>query len=317
MKQFYKAYRIYRTQGWKALQFRVMQRWSPYAAWLDTPWMKWSHVLPGPPNRINMRVFAPRRSGHHAILNWIRYHLPGRHCLLNDCTLGKNPLASCARGNSLVHSWAGEHRFFDWQQELADRHAKKGTLIHNYEDCDFRYLLEQVSPEQEDVWLGASQTRFNVLILRDPFNLFASKLRWAYGKQNLAPDLAHFSVLRELWKVYAHEFLNETNYLPNRVSISYNDWFLSRDYRDRLGRQLGFINRDLCIDEVAKWGPTMWGDSFDGLQYDGQARRMKVMERWREYQHDEFFCALFQDEELWDLSRRLFGEMKGTTVLRA
>ena len=129
--------------------------------------------------------------------------------------------------------------------------------------------------------------------------------------------MLHLPELRELWKVYAHEFLGETHYLPNRVSISYNDWFLSREYRDRLGRQLGFINRDLGIDEVAKWGPTMWGDSFDGLQYEGQAQRMKVMERWREYQHDEFFCALFQDEELWDLSRLLFGEIKGTTALRA
>jgi hypothetical protein len=40
------------------------------------------------PNELCLRVFALRRSGHpaNAILNWIRYQLPYRHCLLNDCT---------------------------------------------------------------------------------------------------------------------------------------------------------------------------------------------------------------------------------------
>jgi hypothetical protein len=172
--------RIYREQGWPGIKIRLGQRWQPYAALLDEPWMRWSRFLTGQPNRLNLRVFAMRRSGHHAVLNWIRYHLPGRHCLLNDCTPGENPLASCSRGNSLVYGWAGEHRYFAWDQEVAGRHAKKGTLIHNYEDCNFRDMLERVSSAQEDAWLGASQARQNVLILRDPFNLFASKLRWAY-----------------------------------------------------------------------------------------------------------------------------------------
>ncbi len=301
-----RAIEIYRFSGWPAIKHRLLREWRPCAAFLDRPWMKWSWVLPGPASDRRLRVFAQRRSGHHAVLNWIRHQTAGRHCLLNECRAGESPVASCSRGNSLVRGWAGEHAYLDWERELAGRHAKKGTLIYNYEDCDFRTMAD-VTESRESEWLGASPWSQDVLILRDPFNLFASRLRWAHGSRQ-PPPRESFPEARELWKVYAKEFLSETRHLRQPVCVSYNHWFQSREYRDELGVKLGFVNRDVGLDEVAKWGPTTWGDSFDGLRYDGRAREMKVLERWKEYGHDPFLRELLADPELRELSGRIYGD---------
>jgi hypothetical protein len=201
----------------------------------------------------------------------------------------------------------------DWDQEVSGRHAKKGTLIYNYEDCDFRELESRTADAQEDEWLGKGP-REDLLIVRDPFNLIASRLRWARGKK-WTPSLDQFPLFRELWKAYAREFLRETRYLKNPICVSYNHWFCSRKYRDELGGRLGFQNRDRGLEEVAKWGPTIWGDSFDELKLDGMAQRMKVLERWKDYVDDEFFRAQFTDPELLELSERIFGPLPGTDRL--
>lgn len=115
---------------------------------------------------------------------------------------------------------------------------------------------------------------------------------------------------REQWKAYAHEFLGETNYLPDRVSVSYNDWFSSTEYRRSLSNRLQVKFNDKGLQLVARHGPNGWNEleSFDGLKYDGAAQQMKVLERWRNYQDDPFFHELVLDPELLDLSVRIFGE---------
>lgn len=306
---------LIQQEGWSAIPLAGQALgFYPPAALFDKLWLDSSWAFPGATNRVNMRVFALRRSGHHAILNWIRYQLPDRYCFLNECQVGKNPFTSCSRANSLVKHWAGEHRYLNWKQEQRGCWAKKGILIHNYEDGDFRDYLQQATPNQEQAWIGSSARHLSILILRDPFNLFASKFRWARGK-TLTPDFSHLQTLPQLWKVYAKEFLNQTHFLEEKVNISYNDWLVDQSYRDQIASQIGFKNQDLGLDEVAKWGPTTWGDSFDGLKFDGQARQMKVLERWRQYQDDPLFRSLFQDAELWELSRSIFGVIPGAEAL--
>ena len=40
-----------------------------------------------------------------------------------------------------------------------------------------------------------------------------------------------------------------------------------------------------------------------------------MLERWKEYEGDPFYRALFGDEELVELSRQVFGEIEGTERL--
>lgn len=283
----------------------------PWVGWLDRPWMDASWVLSGPTNQWSIRVFAQRRSGHHAIINWLRQQIPGRHCFLNDCQVGVNPFEG-ARRNSVVRCWAGDHRYINWTGEIRGRHAKKGTLIHNYEDGNIHQYSETITCEQETAWIGESTRKSTILVLRDPYNLFASRLKWilGLGGKPATEDLESF---RSLWKLYAREVLGITQWLGTAIHVRYNDWFRSGIYRDEVARQIGFVNGDIGINEIARWGPALIGlaTSFDGFNYEGKAQQMKVLERWKEFAEYPLFRSLVEDEELVDLSARLFGEIEG------
>lgn len=270
------------------------------------------------PNDLCLRVFALRRSGHHAIVNWIRCHFPERHWFLNHCRVGVSPFQGADLSTSVVRGSRGEHKVFHTRLELAGWHAYKGVLIYNLEEVDLSVLGDSLSVHRETAWVGPSARRADVIILRDPFNLLASKLKWAYGRHDRPskPSLAEVATAKELWKVYAREYLGLSRYLTDRVEISYNHWFVSRDYRDQLAGRLGFENHDSGVQEVARWGPSTSGDSFDGLRYDGKAQEMRVLERWRTFEGDPFYRELCGDRELHELSERIFGEIEGIEALR-
>jgi hypothetical protein len=287
----------------------------PIPALRDKLALDWSWMLSGPVNQRVIRVPAMRRSGHHAILNWIRYHQKGRHFLLNNCKAGENPFLGCSRIDSVVGGKNGEHRYINWDNETKGKFSKKNTLIYNYEDCDL-VEVEKDIVDRETQWFGTTESRFDLLILRDPFNLFASMLRWMRGKM-FAPDIEELRRLPQLWIQYAKEYLGDSNYLSDKVTVSFNEWFQSRACRDQMALRFGFLNEDRGLQEVAKWGPSTWGDSFDGMKYDGQAQSMKVFDRWRQYAEDREFKQLFMNDELWRFSHEIFGPINGTEQLRS
>ena len=99
------------------------------------------------------------------------------------------------------------------------------------------------------------------------------------------------------------------------MTINYNAWFLDQNYRRELSRKFNLEFNDRGINIVAKWGPTRWGDSFDGTKYDGKATQMQVLDRWRTYKDDPFYRNLLKDPEVWQLSQRIFGNIPGTEEL--
>jgi hypothetical protein len=201
-----------------------------------------------------------------------------------------------------------------WWQEAAGRHSKRDFLLYNYEDQTPAEVATAKGERNRERWVGRSARRFDLLILRDPFNLLASTLRWAYGGRRPL-SLDSLFAARETWKAHAREFLGETDYLPDRLAVSYNAWFTDPGYRKALVDLLGIPWTDRGIQEVARWGPALWGDSFDGLKYDGRATEMKVLDGWRVYADDRVFVGLFDDEELVELSERVFGRLAGTERL--
>jgi len=285
-------------------------------AWL---WLKYSWLFPGPVNRREIRVFAMHRSGHHAIINWIIYQVKGRHCFLNGSLPDTNPFASCKRGESITGTRVFHHSRLCWNQETSGRLSKKGVLIYNYEGIHFKDALTQHFEDNHDRWLGQSVCRLNVLILRDPFNFLASKLIWEYYKRG--KDKMHLTPRTlELWKVHAWEFLGVTNYLRNKVTISFNKWFVDQDYRMSIASALGLQWSDRGLNRIAKWGPVVFTvegkGTFDSMKYDGKAQEMKVFERWKKYQDDPIFLSLLKDDELFNLSERIFGYIPGTEILQ-
>lgn len=193
---------------------------------------------------------------------------------------------------------------------------KKELLIHNYEDKKPFNVFDPSFYNEREKWLGKSKIQYNVLILRDPFNNFASKYRWAKEGTQWQPSLDSLMLLPAFWKDHAKEFLSETNFISgNKICISYNQWFIDANYREELAHKLHLPTMDKGLSEVAKWGPNTWGDSFDNLTYENRANEMKVFERWKHYKDDPFFISLFEDPELIELSDKIFGQILNSRLL--
>lgn len=281
------------------------------AALADAPWLGFSWMLQGPANACEVRIVALRRSGHHAVINWLLHQIRGRYAFLNDCRAGTNPFVSCRRSSSRYRAPFAQHNHMWWRQEAAGRHSKREFLLYNYEDQTPAQVATAETEANRDRWVGRSGRRLDMLILRDPFNLLASKLRWAYGER-YQPSVDSLFATRDAWKAHCREYLGDTSYLPSRCSVSYNAWFSDPSYRRSLADTLGVECTDRGLQQVARWGPTVWGDSFDGLTYDGRAAEMRVLDRWRVYEDDPTFLRLVDDEELVALSARAFGRIPGT-----
>jgi len=249
-------------------------------------------------DRTELCVTALQRSGHHAIINWISANSAGPVCFLNNCSPGVDPFLMCT-------------------EEQRVKFAPRNHLIYNYEDRRLGDVFTVDFLSNKTKWFGARGNSIYVLILRDPFNNFASKYRWAINGTKWTPQMAWvIHELPGLWKSYAREFLGLTHLMPvPGVFINYNRWFADSQYREQLSRQLGLVSTEKGLAEVAKWGPNTWGDSFDNLDFDGRAHEMKVLERWRCFADDSMFTQLFTDRELWDLSEEIFGAIPETASL--
>ena len=138
-----------------------------------------------------------------------------------------------------------------------------------------------------------------LLILRDPYNLFASRRKGGFG---VVPE----ETAMRIWKQHAREFQGTRRYLRlPRVLISYNRWATDSAYRREVARQLGVATGDRGVQHVPPAGN---GSSFDGRRYDGRAGRMRVLSRWRHFEDDRRFAGLF-DTDTRRLARQIFGDL--------
>jgi hypothetical protein len=242
-------------------------------------------------------VIGMSRSGNHAIIGWIMAQAKGRVLFLN-CVQGKyNPFLTARPlkdDDGAIATYP-----VDLEKERRRRFSRKDLLIYSHEDHFLGHACSDLFEYYHDGFVGKSKRRLDVLILRDPFNLFASRLRSGYG------EVPHATALR-MWKQHAREFLGLTRRLKHGpVLILYNRWVLDRAYRQELAEALGLRFSDAGVNRVAACAG---GSSFDGLSQDGRAQKMKVFERWRHYAGERRYRELF-DAEVFSLSERIFGRI--------
>lgn len=263
-------------------------------------------------NANEFRVIGMSRSGNHAIIDWMLARMAGRTCFLNCVEPRLNPFLSARPIQGDRCHWAS-YPDFDLDREQAGQFSRKDNLVYSYEDCFLRSVTCSDFERRHDACVGASARRVNVLILRDPYNLFASRLKsglysggeWGYHTISL-PGAAR------IWKQHAREFLGERNHLaPNRVLVSYNRWTLDPAYRADLAERLGLRPGG---DGLADVPATGGGSSFDGLNFHGRAADMKVFERWKHFAHDPAYRRIF-DPEMRRLAERIFGSLPGIEEL--
>lgn len=227
-------------------------------------------------------IYGTKRGGHHAILQWIAKNLDRRVHFYNDCRerlFVKN-----------VMNYRGKFKKVIYNKELSNP-----CKMFNFENGNLdRY--EQVLKTQ---FVGNHIK--TIITIRDIFNIIASTIKSTPEKlleRGIRSRIKH-------WKEYCEEMLEKTNYLKsqNIVFVSYNDWFISREYRDIKAKEIGFINKDHGIKEVTPYGG---GSSFDGNAYQGNANQMKVLTRYEDYLQDNRYLSLFTPE-IQRLNKKIFG----------
>ena len=247
------------------------------------------------------------RSGNHAIINWILSQAEGRACFLNCAEPGTSPFLTARQ---LAPDWPGHVASFDGFDLAAEREgrlSRKDLLVHSYEDTFLGPFKKPANEALLSAAIGHSSRRIDLLILRDPRNLFASRLASGYGW--LDDELA-----ARVWCQHAREFLGLCrNLRQERLMLSYNDWATDASYRRRVAEALGLRFDDRAAHVVP---PVAGGSSFDGTAYDGRAESMPVLSRWHGFRGDPRFERLLTPTVL-ELADRAFAPLPAAAQLAA
>ncbi len=255
-----------------------------------------------------LRLVGLSRSGNHAIINWIIRQIDGSYCFLN-CTEPKhNPYLSTRPLNSDGKTYRTNLPDFDLEKEQQGAFSQKDCLLYNHEDCFLGPFNSSVQKEEREQWTGFSGEKKDILILRDPFNLFASRIKAGlilghhteHGTKPISP-----LTLKRLYKQHAREYLGKKKYLKNTVRVNFNFWTTDEAYRRKLAAELDLDFSDTGFQEVSE---TAGGSSFDGTRLSGKAVKMDLGNRWKKYADRDEFWALF-DEEILELTTEIFGNI--------
>jgi hypothetical protein len=261
------------------------------------------HVIRNISTKKEIRFVGMKRSGNHAILNWIVRQTPGLVCYYNDVDINASPL------NKMIES----HYKNLWLNIPAGSQVRrKPCVISSFEDCKPEDVFGESNLFNLQHHFRKNNELYEVLIIRDPFNLFASRFFHRSHRKSFIANPKILYDLVDLWKLYAYEYLHKTNYLKNnKIVINYNLWVKDKNYRQKLAKNLNLVFTDQGFEEVAVHGQ---GSSFSKTQIK-DASYLKVFERWRELENDPLYCSIFNDSEVIALSQQIFGEIPETELL--
>jgi hypothetical protein len=256
-------------------------------------------------NQNEIRVIGLRRSGNHAIIGWItdQGKDQGKVKSINDLPLNENPYRH-------DYEYSMDH-YPEYPKMIESKRLLSlgnfeplSYLIYNYEDHEISRIMSSIPERKHDLYLGKTNKRFDLLLLRDPFNLFASRIKGGFFTVK-----SHRKNFIDMWLSYAKEFVGETNKLVNKkVCVSYNQWICDDSYREQLANQLGLNFTDTGFDKVRTQGK---GSSFDGT-YKGSAQDLNLQERWKHYESDPIYQKIIRNQEVLEYSKQIFGVIPGT-----
>lgn len=275
-------------------------------------------------NDKEIRVVGLRRSGNHAILNWIRKQHKEETLFINNVKLNANPYQEVYEDqvkkikDPMSKGWKTDDIDF-WRKEAQGKFTLKSCLVYSYEDYPIQAICNNRLSSKHDLYVGKSRVCYDVILLRDPFNLFASRIK-ANQRSNYTEEYLDFIKVKsskyslsDLWIDFAREYLGETQHLKNiKVPINYNLWTQDKDYRKKIAQMLDLEFSDDGFNEVMTNGG---GSSFDGTDLSGKASKMPVHERWKSFANDPSFRNLIENSKILEYSLKIFGQIPGTESL--
>ena len=188
-------------------------------------------------------VVGMRRSGQHAIVRWIMRQLPGHSLFLNDLDPGEAPGSFRQPEQRLLDRY-----YVEGAECPIPTHSRVDNLVYNHEDSPFAAAPPHVLP--------ADSRHFQrILVLRDPFNLFASRYFFWVRMDPAAPRWRWDDT--PLWANHANRHLELERQPPAGVTlILLERWQSDAEYRRRVARQLGLNFTDAGHKDVDHIGST-------------------------------------------------------------
>jgi hypothetical protein len=230
----------------------------------------------------------------------------------------------------------------------------KDVLIYSYEDNEelenngksfSASVFDSEFKKNKHQYLGQSAKYFDILILRDPFNLFASRLEMI-RKRGAHGGVVDSDKIVENWIDLARLALEwQEDRSPSKLVILYNKWAKDEGYRREISEALGGKFSDDSVRQVPIYGG---GSSFAEsglvkLRLAGILRqfwkvfrpssyknlgfywkrfwladpRKKVTERWKSYERDPIYQRMFSNPKVVELCSKIFGTIPGTQKFHA
>lgn len=207
-------------------------------------------------------VYAMQRSGHHAVMAW-----------LQDCY--EQAGLSTGHLNDVYHGHVPGLEVTDpGVQDILEASSSQHVTFVNYEDLGYRQRNE--APSYREVQARPDVISQDVIVLRDWYNMAASRLRSIDQAKRSGVGLQlHDLPWRQVTQAWEDHASHALTGVP--TTLYYNQWFADRQYRCAAAAQFGLLNSDRSIDNVPVFGR---GSSFDGMTYMTSGRKMSVLERW-------------------------------------
>lgn len=199
----------------------------------------------------NLYIFAMKRSGQHAIINWLcKQNQPSLH--YNACRFKSKPVPGKNKyeykNNNII---TYKHNNFD--------HNNYNLIIYNFEDKSPKNISDRYKDN-------------SIVITRNIYNLVASRLqkglKWNKGAWQ---DINN-------WKGYI---------------IHFDSWFIDEGYRKQICKDLELNFTDDGLQDVFANGVS----GFDGLNNDGNAQEMDVLNRWKKWENNSKYKEIIKGLE--------------------
>ncbi len=254
-------------------------------------------IAPGPV----CRVYGMRRSGNHAIINWLQRNAPGGRALFfNDCRPGRDPFATFRAAEIDGRRVAGPGAD---PARLGAQAGAGALVLFSYEDAMPNAPRKRALSEGID----EAEIAHEIVISRSFLNWSASLLKKLQGNPAYRPPQRVAIVLRALtgYERMLDLVIHEDDL--DVVTIRFDDWAGSPAYRAGRLARLGFPARDDTLGEVQPYG--------DGSSFQKTAQRpeeLRIAGRWRQMAQDPQYRTVLwlaaQDTEFQKKLSRVYPE---------
>jgi hypothetical protein len=237
------------------------------------------------------------RSGNHAIIRWLvgQYEDSGFQVFFHNNVIRNFMEYLNLRGGGAIEGFPTPNpKFHEILMHLTADDRK--VFIVSFEDLIIDERLGEITKFADH----------NIVIVRDPLNLFASRIeglpppRGRQGARN-APDNQEKEIEKYMSQ-YA-EFSNKTSHLFNKICINYNSWVLEKEYRKSLAKKINANFTDKRYEQRAC-------SSFGGK---GASMRLPsdnpedFVSRYKHYLNEPLFNKIKNNKELLSIAEKTFG----------